>query len=219
MIRAFINVFRIAELRRKVLFTLAMLCLYRVGFYVPLPGLDQAKMSGQFKGQGSGGATQQMADLFAMFTGGDLTQSTLFGLGIMPYISASIILQLLVTVIPALEKLQKEGESGRRKITEYTRYATVFLCLIQAMFWLRHLNSQGVVYPAFAGTFPFAMMAITGLMAGTLIMMWIGEQIDEYGIGNGISLIIMAGIVSRLPTVFLEVIQGFQQGGNMDAPK
>src|SRR5437762_589905 len=98
MIRAFINVFRIAELRRKVLFTLAMLCLYRIGFYVPLPGLDQAKMSGQFRGSagGGGGASQQMADLFAMFTGGDLTQSTLFGLGIMPYISASIILQLLV---------------------------------------------------------------------------------------------------------------------------
>jgi preprotein translocase subunit SecY len=207
MFRAFINVFRVPDLRKKVLFTLLMLCVYRVGYYVPLPGVHQEKLSKHF--QGTGGATEQMAELFAMFTGGDLGQSTLFGLGIMPYISASIILQLLVTVVPALEKLQKEGESGRRKIMEYTRYATVGLCLVQAVFWVRYLNANGLVYPEYQNSFEFIIMAITGLMTGTLLLMWVGEQIDEYGIGNGISLIIMAGIIARLPDVLIEVGRGF----------
>ncbi len=226
MFRAFINVFRIPDLRKKVLFTLLMLAVYRIGFYVPLPGIDQVKLSQHFKYAG-GTTTQQVADLFAMFTGGDLGQSTVFGLGIMPYISASIILQLLVTVLPALEKLQKEGESGRRKITEYTRYGTVALCLIQATFWVRYLYSSGSVYPDFtwgSGAMAFTLMAITGLMAGTLLLMWIGEQIDEYGVGNGISLIIMAGIIARLPDVVIAVIQGlnFQgaaAGGEMTPEK
>lgn len=206
MFRAFLNVFRIPDLRKKVGFTLLMLCVYRVGFYVPLPGVDQEKLSRHWKSGGS--ATEQAAELFAMFTGGDLGQSTLFGLGIMPYISASIILQLLVTVVPALEKLQKEGESGRRKIMEYTRYSTVGLCLIQALFWLSYLSAKDLIHPQFKGTFAFAVIAITGLMSGTLLLMWIGEQIDEYGVGNGVSLIIMAGIISRLPYVGFEVING-----------
>jgi len=206
MFRAFVNVFRIPDLRKKVGFTLLMLCVYRIGFYVPLPGVDQDKLGRHW--QSAGGATQQAADLFAMFTGGDLGQSTLFGLGIMPYISASIILQLLITVVPALEKLQKEGESGRRKIMEYTRYGTVGLTLIQATFWVRYLTANDLIYPDFRGTLAFAIIAITGLMAGTLLLMWVGEQIDEYGIGNGISLIIMAGIIARLPYVFAEVING-----------
>ena len=211
MLRAFINVFRIPDLRKKVLFTLFMLSVYRVGYYVPLPGIDQSALSRHWK-QTGGGAAQQAAELFAMFTGGDLGQSTLFGLGIMPYISASIILQLLVTVVPALEKLQKEGETGRRKIMEYTRYLTVALCLVQAVFWVRYLNSNNLVYADFAGGFSFALMGVTGLIAGTLILMWVGEQIDEYGIGNGISLIIMAGIVARLPSVLIEVLRGFLAG-------
>jgi len=206
MFRAFVNVFRIPDLRKKVGFTLLMLCVYRIGFYVPLPGVDQDKLGRHW--QSAGGATQQAADLFAMFTGGDLGQSTLFGLGIMPYISASIILQLLITVVPALEKLQKEGESGRRKIMEYTRYGTVGLTLIQATFWVRYLTANDLIYPDFRGTLAFAIIAITGLMAGTLLLMWVGEQIDEYGIGNGISLIIMAGIIARLPYVFAEVLNG-----------
>ena len=206
MLRAFVNVFRIPDLRKKVGFTLLMLCVYRVGFYVPLPGVDQDKLGRHW--QGTGGATEQAAELFAMFTGGDLGQSTLFGLGIMPYISASIIFQLLVTVVPALEKLQKEGESGRRKIMEYTRYATVGLCLVQAVFWVRYLTGSDLIYPDFKGTPAFALVAIPGLMAGTILLMWIGEQIDEYGIGNGISLIIMAGIIARLPYVIFEVING-----------
>lgn len=212
MIRAFINVFRIPELRNKVLFTVMMLCVYRVGFYVPIPGVNQESLAKHFSG---GDATQQAAELFAMFTGGDLGQSTLFGLGIMPYISASIILQILGTVVPELSKLQKEGEAGRRKIMEYTRYATVGLCLIQSIFWLGYLNKSGLVYPQYAGSFSFGLITITALMSGTLLMMWIGEQIDEYGVGNGISLIIMAGIVSQLPNVFIEIFQGFNPQGSV----
>ena len=207
MFRAFINVFRVPDLRKKVLFTLLLLCVYRIGFYVPLPGVNQDKLAKHW--QTAGGAAEQAAELFAMFTGGDLGQSTLFGLGIMPYISASIILQLLVTVVPALEKIAKEGESGRRKINEYTRYTTVLLCVVQATFWVRYLNTQELVYPEFQNNWQFIIMALTGLMAGTIVLMWTGEQIDEYGIGNGISLIIMAGIIARMPYVFIEVWRGF----------
>jgi len=223
MFRAFINVFRIPDLRNKVLFTLLMLSVYRVGFYVPLPGVHQEKLASHFQQSGSS-AAEQAAELFAMFTGGDLGQSTLFGLGIMPYISSSIILQILITVVPALEKLQKEGESGRRKIMEYTRYGTVLLCFIQAIFWISYLTRSALVYPDFSGTYSFIVMGITGLMVGTLLLMWIGEQIDEYGVGNGISLIIMAGIIARLPNAIIEVIQGLNlkgtlTGGEMHAPK
>ena len=213
MFRAFINMFRVPDLRKKILFTLGMLMVYRLGFYIALPGINQESLAQHFKTAG-GGATEQAAELFAMFTGGDLGQSTVFGLGIMPYISASIILQILVTIVPALEKLSKEGESGRRKIMEYTRYGTVVLCLVQSVFWLNYLNAQpDLVYPDFRGGYSFAVMAVTGLMAGTLLLMWIGEQIDEYGIGNGISLIIMAGIVARLPNALIDVWQGLRAGG------
>ncbi|MFN0137819.1 MAG: preprotein translocase subunit SecY [Phycisphaerae bacterium] len=211
MLRAFINVFRVADLRKKVLFTILMLCVYRIGFYVPLPGIDQESLASHFASQG--GATERMAEMFSMFTGGDLGQSTLFGLGIMPYISASIILQILATLVPSLEKLQKEGEPGRRKIMEYTRYLTVFLCFFQAVFWLRYLSNNGMVYPDYVGTISFGLIAVSGLMVGTLILMWIGEQIDEYGVGNGISLIIMAGIVAQLPSVFIEVWHGWNPTG------
>lgn len=212
MIRAFINVFRVPDLRNKVLFTLFMLSVYRIGFYVPLPGVDQERMT-RFLQQSTGGAMQQAAELFAMFTGGDLGQSTIFGLGIMPYISASIILQVMMSIVPALEKLQKEGEAGRRKINEYTRYGTVALSLVQAVFWVGHLNASGLVYPDYTNHFSFAIIAIMSLMTGTLLLMWIGEQIDEYGVGNGISLIIMAGIIARLPTVFIEVGRGLMTPG------
>ena len=212
MFKAFANVFRIPDLRKKVLFTLMMLCIYRIGFYVPIPGVNQEAMSGSM-GKGGGGSSpaEQAAELFAMFTGGDLGQSTLLGLGIMPYISASIILQILVTVVPTLEKLAKEGEAGRRKIQEYTRYFTVLLALIQSVFWVRYLTASGFVYADFS--FSFWLMAITGLMSGTLLLMWIGEQIDEYGVGNGVSLIIMAGIVARLPNAFIDVWQGLNLSG------
>lgn len=216
MLQAFINIFKVKDLRNKILFTLALLAVYRIGFYVPLPGVNQEALTTYFKNLSGGGAGgfQQLAEYFAMFTGGNLQQSTIFGLGIMPYISASIILQLLGTVIPALEKLRKEGEVGRKKIQEYTRYLTVGICLIQAMFWVRFIIGSQLVYPEFSNwgnffwdTLAFWLIAVIGMTAGTVFLMWLGEQIDEYGIGNGISLIIMAGIVVRMPNAVFLVIQ------------
>ncbi len=202
--RSLENIFSIPELLRKLAFTLALLCIYRVGFHVPLPGLNQEKVK-SFMSEQSEGVFGTAIQYFGLFTGGSLRQSTLFGLGIMPYISASIIFQLLTTVVPALEKLQKEGPAGYKKIQEYTRYATVGLCIIQAVVWMKIMfGSQGgagglLVYPEYANSYLVFLMGIVGLTAGTMFLMWLGEQIDEYGIGNGISLIIMAGIVSRLP--------------------
>ena len=196
-----VNIFRIPELRRKILFTFGLLCVYRIGFAVPLPGVNQQVFAEAMQRTAEGGgAVGQMIQYFSVFTGGSLQKSTLFGLGIMPYISASIILQLLGTVIPALQKLQQEGELGRRKINEYTRYLTVAICLMQAFMWIKWLTGQGLVVEGFA--FFGMAIAVLAMVGGTLFMMWIGEQIDAYGIGNGISLIIMAGIVSRLPAAF-----------------
>lgn len=208
MLRAFLNIFKIRDLRNKVLFTVGLLCVYRIGFYVPLPCVDQDQLKAHFqKADQDDSSLNQLSEYFAMFTGGNLQQSTLFGLGIMPYISASIIFQLLATVVPSLEKLQKEGDAGRKKIQEYTRYATVGLCLIQGIFWLRYMQQSRLVYPEFNGSLMFWAMGLTGMTAGCLFLMWLGEQIDEYGIGNGISLIIMAGIVSRMPNAILYVWQ------------
>ena len=197
----FVNIFRIPELRRKILFTFGLLCIYRIGFAVPLPGVNQAIFAQTMEATAEGGgAVGQMLEYFSVFTGGSLKQSTLFGLGIMPYISASIILQLLGSVIPALQKLQQEGELGRRKINEYTRYLTVAICLLQAFMWVRYLAAKGLLVPEFA-LFD-TVVAVLAMVGGTVFMMWLGEQIDAYGIGNGISLIIMAGIVTRLPAAF-----------------
>ena len=203
------NIFNIPELVRKLLFTLALLCIYRVGFHVPLAGLDidaiEAMMTRQSE---EGNPFSQAIQYFSMFTGGSLRQSTLFGLGIMPYITASIIFQLLTTVVPALEKLQKEGPAGYKKIQEYTRYATVLLCIFQGIVWMRIMMGSGgdrpLVYPEYEGSILVFVMGIAGLTAGTMFLMWLGEQIDEYGIGNGISLIIMAGIVARMPGAILD---------------
>ncbi|MBK8268440.1 MAG: hypothetical protein IPK83_09125 [Planctomycetes bacterium] len=153
MFSAFMNIFKVPELRNKVLFTLGLLAVYRIGFYVPLPGIDQSELSSHFEsmkaqsGSSDSGASgmEQLTEYFSMFTGGNLQQSTIFGLGIMPYISASIIFQLLGTVVPSLEKLRKEGEIGRKKIQEYTRYATVLICIIQAGFWLKYICSSQLV--------------------------------------------------------------------------
>ena len=145
MFKTIANIFRVPELRNKVLFTLFMLTIYRVGFHVPIPGVDQNAFEQIFKDEGGEGqsAAQRLASYVSLFSGGSLSQSTIFGLGVMPYISASIIFQLLATVVPALEKLQKEGETGRKKIQEWTRYATVPLCIVQAGFWLSFMhNSQ-----------------------------------------------------------------------------
>ena len=215
MLSAFWNVFKVPDLRNKVLFTLALLVVYRIGFYVPIPGVDQNELTRHFKDlKGGGGGLEQLTEYFSMFTGGNLQQSTIFGLGIMPYISASIIFQLMGTVVPSLEKLRKEGEMGRKKIQEYTRYATVGICLVQSAFWLKYIQGSNLVYGEFSdlsGSFwpttAFWFIGLFGMTAGTMFLMWLGEQIDEYGIGNGISLIIMAGIVARMPQAVIWVFQ------------
>ncbi|UCE58832.1 MAG: preprotein translocase subunit SecY [Phycisphaerales bacterium] len=225
MFSTFLNIFKIPELRNKVLFTIGMLGIYRIGFAIPVPGIDQVAMSA---GMGGGGGGDLM-DYFQLFTGGNLRQSTIFGLGIMPYISASIIFQLLTTVVPSLEKLSQEGETGRKKIQEYTRYATVLLCVINAMFWMKYLASQNFIFPKFTGPFlgmsaTYCVMTLTVLTTGTVFLMWLGEQVDEYGIGNGISLIITAGIVSQLPSAVMYVarnvnLKGVSGQGSLDATK
>jgi len=199
MISSIFNIFKIPELRNKIIFTIAMLCIYRVGFHVPLPGVDTETMASKMSSDSSS-PLGRIADYLQVFTGGSLRQSSLFGLGIMPYISASIIFQLLVTVIPALEKLHKEGEVGRKKIQEYTRYATVGLCVIQSSFLVLWMRSSSFIYQDVVESYwlIFMFMSVAAMTAGTIFLMWLGEQIDEYGIGNGISLIIMAGIVSRM---------------------
>ncbi len=221
--RSLENICAIPELVQKLLFTLALLCIYRIGFHVPLPGLDQARLE-QFMTAQEKGVWGQAIQTATMFTGGNLAQSTLFGLGIMPYISASIVMQLLATVIPALEKLQKEGQAGYKKIQEYTRYLTVGLCLVQGTFWMKFMANprNPMVYPEYAaeGTFVIMMIGVLGLTGGTIFLMWLGEQIDEYGIGQGISLLIMAGIVSRLPAAIGQLVAtaDFTLGGEGIGP-
>src|SRR5436190_15168505 len=219
MFKTFVNIFRIPELRNKVLFTLFMLAIYRIGYHVPLPGVDQTRFA-QTSNSGTGGdsAGERIRNYVALFSGGDLNSSTIFGLGIMPYISASIIFQLLTTVVPALEKLQKEGETGRKKIQEWTRYATVPMCMIQAFIWLGYMRSQHYMHSTFASSMGFYFTGLVGLTAGCIFLMWLGEQIDEYGLGNGISLIILAGIVARMPSAVGELIRGFSTQGDATHP-
>jgi preprotein translocase subunit SecY len=214
MLKTFINIFRVPELRNKVLFTLMMLAIYRIGYHVPIPGVNQEGLAELTEKQSQGGsAAGRLASYVSLFSGGSLSQSTVFGLGVMPYISASIIFQLLATVVPSLEKLQKEGETGRKKIQEWTRYATVPLCIIQAVFWLQYMLStkigtETLVQQHFIGTATFWIVGVTCLTAGCLFLMWLGEQIDEYGLGNGISLIILAGIVARMPVALGQLVAG-----------
>src|SRR3954468_23904913 len=185
MCKTLANIFRVPELRNKVLFTLLMLAIYRIGYHVPIPGVDQQAFIDLAKQQQSdASAAGRLAAYVALFSGGNLTQSTVFGLGVMPYISASIIFQLLATVVPSLEKLQKEGETGRKKIQEWTRYATVPLCIIQGVFWLSYMyNTRPPLVQGIFITNPtmFWIMGITSLTAGCVFLMWLGEQIDEYG--------------------------------------
>lgn len=194
-----VTIFKIKELRQKIVITILFLAIYRIGFHVPLPMIDQREMARSMRGSDEG-----ILGLISMFSGGSLSQSTIFGLGIMPYISASIIFQLLGSVYPPLEKLQKEGEAGRKKINEYTRYATVLICVIQAWFWVTYISRPraegglGLAIEGYNGFF-YVLTSIVTMTVGTVFLMWVGEQIDEYGIGNGISLIIMAGIIARIP--------------------
>jgi len=197
MLGTVINIFRIPDLRNKILFTLALLIIYKVGFHIPLPGFDQEKIAKIADTRDKEGPLGRAVEMMQMFTGGNLSKSSLFGLGIMPYITSSIILMLLGEVIPALKKLRQEGQTGHKKIQEYTRYLTVLICVVQSVMFMKLLGADGWTYP---GMYRQAMiMGVVGMTAGTVFLMWLGEQIDEYGIGNGISLIIMAGIVSRMP--------------------
>jgi len=205
VIRSLINVFKIPELRRKLLFTLLIIAVFRLGTYVPIPGTDagylhQLLASKESAEGAPGGGLRDYLNFIARITGGSF-QPFLFALGIMPYISASIILQLLTQAIPSLERLAKEGETGRRKINEYTRYLTVLLCIVQASFIVNMKPFSEGGWRGDVRPFMYYLVSVTAMTAGTVFLMWLGELVDEFGIGNGISLIIMAGIVDRLPAV------------------
>ena len=208
-IQSFFNVFNVPDLRKRVLFTFLVLAVYRLGAHIPTPGVDPAAINAFFKA--SAGSIFGFLDIFS---GGALRRLSVFALGIMPYISSSIILQLLTVVWPYLEKLSKEGEMGRKKITQYTRYGTVLLSFVQASgiaLWLEKQVAPGgaplVPHPGWA----FRLMTILTLTTGTIFIMWLGEQITERGIGNGISLIIFAGIVAGLPRAIFGLFQQIRQ--------
>jgi len=200
----FQNLLKIPELKKRILITLGLLAVYRVGVAVPVPGIDSAALADMFaRAQGT------ILGVFNMFSGGALERLSVFALGIMPYISASIILQLLTVVVPHLEQLKKEGEQGRKKITQYTRYGTVVLSLIQGFGIAVGLEKMAVVLvPGWS----FRLMTVITLTAGTAFIMWLGEQITERGIGNGISLIIFAGIVVRLPSAIANTFRLLSTG-------
>ena len=211
MANGFANVGKIPELRKRIVFTLSLLAIYRVGVYIMVPGVNRARMIEYMQSAQTG-----FLGMFNMFSGGAIEQLSIFALGIMPYISASIIIQLLTVVVPPLERLNKEGEQGRKKINQYTRYGTVLLSLVQGMgiaYWLESINSadaQGVVAQAGWG---FRLLAVLSLTTGTCFLMWLGEQVTERGIGNGISLIIYAGIVAALPDALVQTWQLAEMNG------
>jgi len=211
MIDSLKSIFSIPDLRRRVLFTLSILAVYRVGSHIPTPGVNTEALA-ILAEQAAG----TMFGLYDMFSGGNLSQVTIFALGIMPYISASIIIQLLTVVWPYLERLSKEGELGRRKITQYTRYGTILLCVVQAMaiaiFLERQTNIAGGLPLVYSPGWGFRLMTVLTLTTGTGFIMWLGEQITERGIGNGMSLIIFAGIVVNLPAAVLNTFDQLRTG-------
>jgi len=199
------NIAKIPELKRRVIFTLLMLLVYRIGVHVPTPGINAAAIKDFFQKY-----AQTLFGIVDMFTGGAMENFSVFSLGIMPYISASIILQLLTVVVPHLERLSKEGEAGRKKITQYTRYGTVVLSLIQGLgISIGLARTEGMVYMSKPA---FVILSMITLTAGTAFLMWLGEQITERGIGNGISLIIFAGIVARMPSALGSTVQLVKTG-------
>src|SRR6201995_3891651 len=195
------------ELRQRIFFTLGALIVARLGTYIPMPGIDPAELARQLTQQSGG-----LLDVFNVLAGGAVSRMAIFSLGIMPYISASIIIQLMTTVFPELENLKKEGEAGRKIINQYTRYGTVGLALVQAYgiaIGLEHWNNgHAVIHP---GIF-FRLEAIITLTGGTILLMWIGEQITSRGVGNGISLIIFAGIVARFPSIIAQMLESARTG-------
>jgi preprotein translocase subunit SecY len=210
LFEAFQNIFRIPELKKRVLFSLGMLAVYRIGCHIPTPGIDSLALAHFFKqAQGT------LLGLFDMFSGGALERLTVFALGIMPYISSSIIFQLLTVVVPAIEKLSKEGEAGRKKIIQYTRYGTILLSVVQALGISIGLESMrgpaGELVVPNPG-WEFRVMTVITLTAGTAFIMWLGEQMSEKGIGNGISLIIFAGIIARIPVALINTFRLLKAG-------
>jgi preprotein translocase subunit SecY len=210
VIEGFQNAFKIPELKNRILFTLGLLAVYRIGAHIPTPGIDSQALAAFFQQtQGT------LLGFFDMFSGGALSRLTVFALGIMPYISASIILELLTVVVPYLEKLKKEGEQGRKKITQYARYGTILLSAVQSLGISLGLESMqsptGALVVPNAG-WAFRLMTMLTLTAGTAFIMWLGEQITERGIGNGISLIIFAGIVARLPSAVVNTFRLMETG-------
>ena len=221
MIQAFANIFRIPDLRNRVLFTLGMLVIYRIGFWIPLVGVDQTQLA-QAASKASENATGfgRIVQFASIFSGGSLQHSTIFGLGIMPYITAGIIFQLLGQVLPGLQDLKKEGAGGQQKLAEWTRYATVGLCVFQGWMWLSYLRGQNLVQPQFDQGSNLIVLHVAGfsaLTAGSLFLMWLGEQVDKYGIGNGISIILTAGILARMPSAIGWVTSNFNPRQSSDA--
>lgn len=212
---ALVNALKIPELRKRIAFTAAMLVVLALGNTIPVPGVDSLRLAEYFRSEQATGSLLGLANLFS---GGALSQMSVFALGIMPYISASIILQLLIAVVPSLEQMVKEGELGRRKITQYTRYGTVVLSLIQGMMLAVSLEHPNTVFPG-AGMLvlepgmKFRLMTALTLCTGSVFLMWIGEQITERGVGNGISLIIFCNIVSRLPLAIGALGEELRPGG------
>tara|TARA_R110002126_G_scaffold272886_2_gene417228 strand:- start:19593 stop:20927 length:1335 start_codon:yes stop_codon:yes gene_type:complete len=194
----------LAELKIRLLFVLVAILVYRLGAHIPVPGLDPQKLANFFSEQ-----QNTIFGLFNMFSGGALSRVTVFAIGIMPYITASIVMQLFSMVLPALEQLKKEGESGRRKINQYTRYFTLVLSIFQSFGMARWLAGQHI---ALAADLPFYLTAVITLVTGTMFLMWLGEQITEKGVGNGISLIIFSGIVSNIPNAIASVFQQVREG-------
>ncbi len=211
MVESFRNIFQVGELRNRVLFTLGMLAVYRIGSHVVVPGVNTEALALLAEQ-----AANTMFGLYDMFSGQNLSKMTIFALGIMPYISASIILQLLTVVSPYLEKLSREGELGRRKITQYTRYGTLLLSVIQAasiaIFLERQTDVAGGLPLVYSAGWGFRLMTILTLTTGAALVMWIGEQITERGIGNGMSLIIFAGIIVGLPSAVITTFEQLSTG-------
>jgi preprotein translocase subunit SecY len=219
------NVFRVAELRARLAYTLLLLAVYRLGVFINTPGVDRAAMNAYMQEKAKTGG---LVNLFNLFSGGALDQMSIFGLGIMPYVSSSIIMQLLAVVVPSLERLQKEGAGGRQKINQYTRYGTIALSIVQGVGisrWLAALGHQEdtagtgiqqVVVPN--PDIWFTFMTVITLTAGTAFIMWLGERITEGGIGNGISLIIFAGIVARIPPSAVTLYRTVESGDGKLGP-
>jgi preprotein translocase subunit SecY len=204
----FLNLFRVPELRKKVLFTLLVLAVYRIGATIPVPGIDNLEFSRQFAEQIKSTWVFSFLGTYNALSAGGLTDFTIFSLGIMPYISAEIIFQLLTKVVPKLEEIQKEGQSGQRKIRMYARMATIPICLVQSFFTIKLLTSQAGLASAVVWELTtFTAIAMLTMTAGTYLLVWLGDQITERGLGNGVSLLIMAGIIAAMPNAILGFIQ------------